>query len=561
MKNQIVNLLSSNIDVLTSEEIAQLIEIPPKTEMGDFAFPCFRLAKAFRKAPPMIAQDLKETIGEQPFLSEIKVVGGYLNFYVDKAQYAKQIIDKYLAAESYGASKEGNDKTVCIDYSSPNVAKNFHVGHLRTTIIGNSLYKIYSKLGYKVVRINHLGDWGTQFGKLIVAYKKWGSKEAVEANGIQELMDIYVKFHDEAEKDDSLNDEARAWFAKMEQGDEEALAIWEWFRDISLKEFMRVYDILGMNFDSFAGESFYRDKTANVVKTVTDSGLLVESQGAMVVPLDEYDMPPCIVAKKDGSSIYATRDLAAILYRKETYDFDRCLYVTGLEQKLHFAQVFKVIELLGNDYAKNLVHIPYGLVSLKSGKISSRKGNVIFAEDLLRESINKTTSIIEEKNPDIPDKEQVAKQVGIGAIIFNDLYNQRIKDVIFDWEKLLNFDGETGPYVQYTYARASSVLRKTGELPETIDYTLLTDEASMGLLKEIERYPQIIKDAADRYEPSLIARYSIDMAHAFNKFYHECQINVEDETLKCTRTNIVKIARYIIKDSLSLLGIQCPEQM
>lgn len=561
MKNQIVNLLSQNIEVLTSEEISQLIEIPPKPEMGDFAFPCFRLAKSYHKAPPMIAQDLKESIGDQVFLSEIKVVGGYLNFYVDKAQYAQQIIDKYNNATDYGCSDQGKDKTICIDYSSPNVAKNFHVGHLRTTIIGNSLYKIFSKLGYKVVRINHLGDWGTQFGKLIVAYKKWGSREAVEEKGIEELMDIYVKFHEEAEKDDSLNDEARAWFLKMEQGNEEALEIWQWFRDISLKEFMRVYNILGMEFDSFAGESFYRDKTADVIKRLTDDGLLKESQGAMIVPLDEYDMPPCIVAKKDGSSIYATRDLAAILYRKATYNFDRCLYVTGLEQKLHFAQVFKVIELMGNDYAKNLVHIPYGLVSLKSGKISSRKGNVIFAEDLLRESINKTTSIIEEKNPDIPDKEEVAKQVGIGAIIFNDLYNQRIKDVIFDWNKLLNFDGETGPYVQYTYARASSVLRKIGEVPDTIDYTLLTDEASIGLLKEIERYPQVIKDAAERYEPSVIARYSIDLAHAFNKFYHECQINVEDETTKYTRTNVVKIARYIIKDALSLLGIQCPEQM
>ena len=561
MKNQIVNLLSQNIEVLTSEEISQLIEIPPKPEMGDFAFPCFRLAKSYHKAPPMIAQDLKESIGDQAFLSEIKVVGGYLNFYVDKAQYAQQIIDKYNNATDYGCSDQGKDKTICIDYSSPNVAKNFHVGHLRTTIIGNSLYKIFSKLGYKVVRINHLGDWGTQFGKLIVAYKKWGSREAVEEKGIEELMDIYVKFHEEAEKDDSLNDEARAWFLKMEQGNEEALEIWQWFRDISLKEFMRVYNILGMEFDSFAGESFYRDKTADVIKRLTDDGLLKESQGAMIVPLDEYDMPPCIVAKKDGSSIYATRDLAAILYRKATYNFDRCLYVTGLEQKLHFAQVFKVIELMGNDYAKNLVHIPYGLVSLKSGKISSRKGNVIFAEDLLRESINKTTSIIEEKNPDIPDKEEVAKQVGIGAIIFNELYNQRIKDVIFDWNKLLNFDGETGPYVQYTYARASSVLRKIGEVPDTIDYTLLTDEASIGLLKEIERYPQVIKDAAERYEPSVIARYSIDLAHAFNKFYHECQINVEDETTKYTRTNVVKIARYIIKDALSLLGIQCPEQM
>lgn len=563
MKNQIVNLLSQNIEVLTSEEISQLIEIPPKPEMGDFAFPCFRLAKSYHKAPPMIAQDLKESIGDQTFLSEIKVVGGYLNFYVDKAQYAQQIIDKYNNATDYGCSDQGKDKTICIDYSSPNVAKNFHVGHLRTTIIGNSLYKIFSKLGYKVVRINHLGDWGTQFGKLIVAYKKWGSREAVEEKGIEELMDIYVKFHEEAEKDDSLNDEARAWFLKMEQGDEEALEIWQWFRDISLKEFMRVYNILGMEFDSFAGESFYRDKTADVIKRLTDDGLLKESQGAMIVPLDEYDMPPCIVAKKDGSSIYATRDLAAILYRKATYNFDRCLYVTGLEQKLHFAQVFKVIELMGNDYAKNLVHIPYGLVSLKSGKISSRKGNVIFAEDLLRESINKTTSIIEEKNPDIPDKEEVAKQVGIGAIIFNDLYNQRIKDVIFDWNKLLNFDGETGPYVQYTHARCCSVVRlaESFDPSKPVNYSLITEQDAIELLKEINRFPSVIKDAADKYEPSVVARYAVDVAQAFNKFYNSTRINVDDVELKNARVMLTYLTKNTISEALNLLGIEAPEAM
>ncbi len=560
MKNKIVEILSSQISDLTKDELAQLIEIPPKPEMGDFAFPCFRLAKVYHKAPPVIAADLKEAIGDQPFLSDIKVMGGFLNFYVNKEQYAGQIIDRYCKSENYGGAAS-NGKTICIDYSSPNVAKNFHVGHLRTTIIGNSLYKIFEKLGYKVERINHLGDWGTQFGKLIVAYKKWGSKEAVEEKGIQELMDIYVKFHEEAEKDDSLNDEARAWFAKMEQGDEEALAIWKWFKDISLQEFIRVYDILGMSFDHYTGESFYMDKTEEVVRLLTEKGLLVESEGAMVVKLDDYDMPPCIVAKRDGSSIYATRDLAAILYRKREYNFDKCLYVTGLEQKLHFAQVFKVIELMGNDYANNLVHIPYGLVSLKNGKISSRKGNVIFAEDILKESIGKTLSIINEKNPDIPDKEATARKIGIGAIIFNDLYNQRIKDVIFDWDKLLNFDGETGPYVQYTYARASSVLRKTGNLPFEIDPSLVVDDASMDLLKEIERYPQIVQDAADRYEPSVIARYSMDLAHAFNRFYRECQINVEDVKLKNSRTSLVKITRAIIKDSLSLLGIDCPEQM
>lgn len=562
MKNKITDLLAAQIPDLSRDEISQMIEIPPKQDMGDYAFPCFKLAKVYRKAPPLIAAEILEKIGHPSFLSEIKTAGAYLNFYIDKEQYAASLIDAYRSTTEFGSSEIGKGKTICIDYSSPNVAKNFHIGHLRTTIIGNSLYHIFTKLGYRVVRINHLGDWGTQFGKLLVAYQKFGNKEAVEEKGIQELMDLYVQFHEEAEKDDSLNDQARAAFANMEQGDPDALAVWEWFKDISLKEFLRIYDVMGIGFDSFAGESFYRDKTGGIVETLRDKGLLVESEGALVVPLDEYDMPPCIVAKKDGSSIYATRDLAAVLYRKATYDFDKCLYVTGQEQKLHFAQVFKVIELMGNDYAQDLVHIPYGLVRLKDGKISSRKGNVIFAEDLLNESINKTKAIIEEKNPDIPDKDKVAQIVGIGAILFNDLYNQRIKDVVFDWDKLLNFDGETGPYVQYTYARASSVLRKVGE-PEsdTIDCKLLVDDASLGLLKEIERYPQVIREAAERYEPFLIARFSMDVAHAFNKFYQECQINCSDPELRCTRANVVQIVRYILKDSLSLLGIDCPEQM
>ena len=569
MKEKIINLLSSKITALSPQEIDQYLEIPPKPEMGDYAFPCFKLAKAYRKAPAVIAQELAADIGEQDFLESVNPLGPYVNFFVNKAAYAKLVIDKYLSTPEYGASSEGAGKTICIDYSSPNVAKNFHVGHLRTTIIGNSLYKIFTKLGYKVERINHLGDWGTQFGKLIVAYKKWGSKEAVETRGIEELMEIYVRFHKEAESDPSLEDQARAAFAELEKGNPEYEELWKWFVDISLKEFLRVYDILGMSFDHFTGESFYRNQTSSVVKKLTDCGLLTESEGALVVMLDDYDMPPCIVAKKDGSSIYATRDLAAILYRKKTYDFSKCLYVTGLEQKLHFAQIFKVIELMGYDYASNLVHIPYGLVSLKGGKLSSRNGNVIFAEDLLNEAIGKTKSIIEEKGSDIEGKEKVAHDVGVGAIIFNDLYNQRIKDVVFDWEKLLNFDGETGPYVQYTYARASSVLRKIGidgdkaerSLKETTDCSKLTDEYSLALLKVIERFPDAVKEAASRYEPSIISRYSMDLAHAFNAFYRECQINVPDESLRNSRTSLVIMSRRIIRDSLALLGINCPEAM
>lgn len=562
MKSKVVNYIASYIEELDAAEIEKLLEIPPKPEMGDFAFPCFRLAKVFRKAPQMIAEELKGKMELADFLSSIENQGGYLNFYVNKEQFAKQIVES-ASKENFGCSTEGEGKTICIDYSSPNVAKNFHVGHLRTTIIGNSLYKIYSKLGYKVERINHLGDWGTQFGKLIVAYKNWGNKEEIERDGVAALMKIYVKFHEEADKDDSLNDEARAWFAKMEQGDEEALAIWQWFKDISLVEYKRTYKLLGMDFDSYNGESFYRDKTGAVVEELTEKNLLVESEGAYIVPLDDYNMAPCLIMKKDGSSIYATRDLAAALYRKKTYDFDKCIYVTGNEQKLHFAQFFKVLDLMGYEWAKDMVHVPYGLVSLEGGKLSTRSGNVIYAEDILRESIAKIREIIEEKNPNLPDKDQVAEIVGIGAIIFNDLYNQRIKDVIFNWEKILNFDGETGPYVQYTYARAASVLRKAGveKVDEDIDYSVLTDEASMNLLKEISRYPAVVKDASEKLEPYIIARYAMAIAQAFNKFYHDCQINVEDEKVKKARLKAVVLTKYALKDSLSLLGISCPEQM
>lgn len=563
MKTKIAQLLASKIEGFDVEKVEQLLEIPPKADMGDFAFPCFQLAKVFRKAPNMIAADLAEQIGEQDFLSSVEVKGAYLNFFVDKAMFVKQVMEQ-ASVENYGAGTEGEGKTICIDYSSPNVAKKFHVGHLRTTIIGNALYKIYTKLGYHVERINHLGDWGTQFGKLIVAYKKWGSKEAVEENGIAELMKIYVKFHEEAEKDDSLNDEARAWFTKMEQGDEEALSIWQWFKDISLIEYKKTYEMLGIEFDSYAGESFYCDKSKRVIDECNEKHLLEESEGAYIVRLDDYNMAPCIVTKKDGSSIYATRDLAAVLYRKDTYHFDKCIYVTGLEQKLHFAQVFKVIELLGYEWAKDqLVHVPYGLVSLKGGKLSTRKGNIIYAEDILNESVKRIGEIIEEKNPNIPDKEEVAKKVGIGAILFNDLYNQRIKDVVFDWDKIHNFDGETGPYVQYTYARAASILRRANDFDAQaeIDYSVLTDESSVALLKEISRYPQVVEHAAERMEPSVVARYAMAVAQAFNKFYHDNQCIVEDKGVMNARLQLLSLAKETMKDALGLLGIQCPEQM
>ena len=564
MKNKLIDILAENIEELSREDIELSLEIPKKSNMGDYAFPCFRLAKVFRKAPNIIAQDIKEKIDSKEYsvIEKVENVGGYINFFMAQVEYAKNLVET-ISKENFGGSEEGDGKTICIDYSSPNVAKNFHVGHLRTTIIGNSIYKIYSKLGYHVERINHLGDWGTQFGKLIVAYKKWGSQEEVEKNGISELMKIYVKFHEEAEKDPTLEDQAREWFARMEQGNEEALAIWRWFVDISLVEYRRIYQLLGMDFDHFTGESFYRDKTQEVVDMLEEKKLLVLSDGAYIVPLDEYDMAPCLIMKKDGSSIYATRDLAAAIYRKRTYDFDKCLYVTGLEQKLHFAQVFKVLNLMGYDWSENMTHIPYGLVSMEGGKLSTRSGNVIYAEEILHESIQKIREIIEEKNPDLPNKDQVARQVGIGAILFNDLYNQRIKDVIFNWDKILNFDGETGPYVQYTYARCASIFRKVGEvvIPEEIDYNVLTDEVTMSLLKDMSRFPQVVKDASEKFEPFLISRFVVSVAQHFNKFYHDCQINVDDENVRNARLKVVKLTMTVIKDALDLLGIECPEQM
>lgn len=561
MKEQIIDIITAATN-LDRNMVADILEIPPQTDMGDYAFPCFQLAKTLRKAPPLIAADIAEKIGEADIVEKLEVKGAYLNFFLKKENFVKLMVEQ-ADVPNYGASDVGEGKTICIDYSSPNVAKNFHVGHLRTTIIGNSLYKIYTKLGYKVERINHLGDWGTQFGKLIVAYKAWGNKKAVEDDGVAELMRLYVKFHEEADKNDSLNDEARAWFTKMEQGDNDALEIWKWFVDISLKEYKGTYELLGMEFDHYLGESFYRDKTEDVVNRLQDADLLMESEGAKIVDLEEYDMPPCLIMKKDGSSIYATRDLAAIFYRKATWNFDKCLYVTGQEQKLHFAQVFKVVELLGNDWAKDsLIHIPYGLVSLEGAKLSTRSGNIIYAEDILLEAIDKVKKTIEEKNPDLENKEEVAKIVGVGAILFHDLYNQRIKDVSFKWDKVLNFDGETGPYVQYTYCRCASILRSVSYNENAaIDYSLLLEDEAIALLKCISRFPQVIADAAEKYEPCVVARFAMDVAQSFSKFYNSCRVIVEDEKLKAARIKIVALTKNTLKDALELLGIDCPEQM
>lgn len=562
-KYEAASLIAKAAD-MDINDIVNFMEIPAKPEMGDYAFPCFRLAKTMRKAPNMIAADICSKIEENKIFSKIEPVAAYINFFTDKSVYAAEVMESIAKmGENYGTSEEGKGKTIVIDYSSPNIAKPFHVGHLRSTVIGSALYKIFEKMGYECVGVNHLGDWGTQFGKLIEAYKLWGSKEEVEEKGISELTRIYVKFHEEAEKDPSLDDRARAWFVKMQDGDEEAITLWKWFYDISIKEFERVYEKLGVKFDHYTGESFYNDKMAAIVDELKEKKLLTESNGAMIVDLEDAKMPPCLIIRTDGGTLYATRDITAAIYRKNTYDFDKCIYVTAIDQNLHFAQWFKVIEKMGYDWSKDLVHVPFGLVSLEDGKLSTRKGKVVLMEDLLDEAVKKTMGIINDKNPDLPDKEEVAKEVGIGAVIFDDLYNGRIKDIVFSWDRMLNFDGETGPYVQYTHARACSVLKKAEYVKSTapIDYSVLTDDASVDVCKTLANYSAKIKEAASRYEPSVIARYLVDLSQAFNKFYHDNVILTDDENVRNARLAVVDAVRLVIKSGLEILGIKSPERM
>ena len=547
---------------LDISEVENLIEIP-KPGMGDYAFPCFKLAKVMKKAPQIIASEIAEKIEKPEFVEKINVLNAYINFYVNKTVFVENVLKKVSEKGSkYIGSDIGKGKTIVIDYSSPNIAKPFHIGHLRSTAIGNSLYKIYKALGYNVVGINHLGDWGTQFGKLIVAYKLWGNKEAVERDDIKELSRIYVKFHEEAEKNPSLNDEARSWLVKMQEGDKEAIDLWKWFCDISMKEFNRIYKRLNITFDSYAGESFYNDKMQAVVDELREKNLLTESQGAQIVDLEKYNMPPCLILRSDGGTLYPTRDIAAAFYRKKTYNFDKCIYVTALDQNLHFAQWFKVIELMGYDWAKDLVHTPFGLVSLGDGKLSTRKGHVVLMEDILNMSVEKTKNIIEEKNPNIENKDEIAEEVGIGAIIFEDLFNSRIKNVVFDFDRMLNFDGETGPYAQYTHARACSIIKRAGiDVDENIDYSLLNDEASFNVCKVINEFPNKLEEAADKNEPYIIARQIIEVCKAFNKFYNENNILNSEDSVKNARLKLVYAVRDILKDGLDLLGVSAPEQM
>ena len=573
-KQIIAKQISKTIDI-NEKELESYIEAPKDSKNGDYAFPCFRLAKELRKAPPAIANEIKEKIEAVEEIEKIEAVeeiekievaGGYLNFFINKTILAKEVLEEISKTEQYGKSEIGKEKNIVIDYSAPNIAKPFHIGHLRSTVIGGALYNIYKYLGYTVTGVNHLGDYGTQFGKLIEGYKMWGKEYNIEEDPINELTKIYIRINEACKNDEQILENCRNNFKKLEDGDPYCVEIWKKFRELSLQEFQKVYDLLGSKFDSWNGESFYSDKMPEVIEILEKTGKLVESQGAKIIDLEDKGInTPCIIEKSNGSTTYATRDLAAILYRARTYDFDKALYVTSYEQVLHFKQVFEVAKLLGLDekYTNGLEHVSFGMVLLPEGKMSTREGNIIKLEELLNEAISRAKEIIEQKNPDLENKEEVAKKVGIGAVIFNDMSASRIKDEVFDWNTILNFQGETGPYVQYTYVRTKSVLEKAGYLPkiEDIKTNNLSDEYSLAILKLIYNFEDVLIQVTDKNEPSILARYLIDLAKAYSSFYNENKIIVEDKEVQNARVYLTYAVSQVLKQGANLLGIQMPEKM
>jgi len=567
--DKIADLIAPQVEGLEKEEIRKMIEIPADSKMGDYAFPCFKLAKILRKAPPMIAKGIADAIAEDPIFDKVEQVNAYVNMFLSKKQFAGEVVSEVVAAgDDFGKNEIGAGRTVIVEYSSPNIAKPFHIGHIRSTVIGASIARIYDYLGFKVIRINHLGDYGTQFGKMIVAYRHWGNREDVINEPIKTLLGYYTKFHEEAEKDPSLDDEARATFTKLEHGEKEETELWQWFRDESLKEFNRVYDMLGITYDSYAGESFYSDKMPRFVKELEEKGLMEEDDGAKLVRLDDYGLTPALIQKSDGSTLYITRDIAAAVYRKETYDFYKNIYVVASQQNLHFQQWIQILELMGYEWARDCVHVPFGLVSLADGTMSTREGRVVFLEDVLNGAVDKTREIIKEKNPDADPEmvEEVAHAVGIGAVVFNELSNYRIKDYVFSWDHVLNFEGETGPYVQYTYARSCSILRNAGEdvvrkAREGFDPSYLTGESSHALTSLLYRFPDVVLEAGEKYEPSIVTRHLVDIAQAFNKFYHDEHILVDNEDEKVAKVAMVIAAQTAIRNGLDMLCMKAPEKM
>ena len=561
-KDIISEILKS--DEIKKEDIFSALAPTPSLDKGDVCLPCFKFAKILRKSPQAIAGELKEKIdsSSQPLIGKTAVEGGYLNIFFNRAFAVKEMVTAFSQNGGVTKPKPKNGKTVCIDYSSVNIAKPFHIGHLLTTVIGGSLYRIFNYLGYNAVGINHLGDWGTQFGKMIVAYLNWGDDLDIEKRGVRALLDLYVRFHSEAEKDESLEAEGRAWFKKIEDGDSRALEIFNKFKDITLKEVKRVYDRLGVKFDSYAGESFYNDKMQPVIDELKAKNLLTESEGAMVVDLEKYGMPPCLILKSDGATLYATRDLAAAVYRKQHYDFYKNLYVVAYQQNLHFKQVFKVLELMGKTWASDCVHVPFGMVSLEGqGALSTRKGNVVFLDDVLNEAVEKAAKVIEGKNPELEDKQKIAADVGVGAVIFGALSSGRIKDLVFSIDKALSFEGETAPYLQYTHARCRSVLSRAGVSDGKIDYDVLTDDDSFTLVRLLSSFDDVVSDAAAKYEPSVVSRYLLDLATVFNRFYLNCRIIGEKPDVMYTRLLITRYVAEALKEGLKLLLINAPDRM
>lgn len=559
---EIVEIISTEID-LGKEEIEDLIEVPPDQKLGDYAFPCFVLSKKLKKAPNQIAGELVLRLRATELIEEISAIGPYINFKVDKSKLARLVLQQIFdQGEDYGSSDEGQGKTILIDFSSPNIAKPFGIGHLRTTVIGNSLYYVFTKLGFKVVRINHLGDWGTQFGKVILAYKMWGDEQEFQKDPISTLYDLYVRFHREAEREPKLEEEARLWFKKLEDGDSEATELWKKFRQTSIRDFKRVYQMLGIEFDSYPGESFYNKYMAQTIEEIQAKGLAEISQDALIVNLEKYDLPACLLKKSDETTLYATRDITAAIYRYNTYRFHKNLYVVGSAQSLHFRQIFKVLELLGYDWAKDCVHVDFGWIRFKQKMMSTRKGNIVLLEDVLNKSMELAGKIIEEKNPDLESKEEVAKKVAIGAVIFADLSTRRNKDIDFDWDQALSFEGETAPYVQYTHARLCSLQRKYSKSVRTdIDYKGYSTEEEGRLIKLLEDFPGKVKSAAEAFEPAFICSFLIDLCSTFNRFYQKQRIITEDEDLTAARMLLVRALQLTVKSGLSLLGIESPERM